>query len=475
MRILRAPAELARLAWGFINPARQAGQLPWGRIAIVAQLVAAVVFAGYTLAKKSIRVPLSSAPYEVQVELADAQGLDRQDEPAAAVAGTPLGRVSEVRYEDGIAVATLVLAPEVRGKVFADATAVVRPASAIQNLTVNVTPGSPEAGPLPDGQRIPVARSQGFVTIDELTSVLDADTQAYVQILVSVARRGLEGSESELRAALGELGELAETATPIARTLARRRELLTSLVGELETVATTLAERRSQLAETIDASGRLLAVTAGRDAELAGLTAALAPTLTAADSAVEAARGLAEPLVPALDTLTPTLPALTAGLGELRTTLPVANGLVGDFDALTREGRRPIELLLLSTAGLDRKARAMMPTVRDLAALAELLDRYKEGSAQTADTLSGALSVSDNGGVYGQVDVLKFEPAKPENLGFPAAAGSGRGERPGRMERLLAVALERVCERENPWACVARFSVPGLPERPLTAGRGGEG
>ncbi len=40
----------------------------------------------------------------------------------------------------------MTLEASVRGKVFADASAAVRPASALQNLLVNVDPGSPGDG-----------------------------------------------------------------------------------------------------------------------------------------------------------------------------------------------------------------------------------------------------------------------------------------------------------------------------------------
>ncbi|MGH2985583.1 MAG: MlaD family protein, partial [Solirubrobacterales bacterium] len=220
--------------------------------------------------------------------LADAKGLDRVDEPGAAVAGALVGRVTGVSYEDGRAVATLTMDPEMRGKLFADASAELRPASAIQNLIVNLDPGTPSLGALPDGEPIPAARTTAFVAFDELTGMLDADTSAYVQILIAEAERGLRGRESDLRAALTELAELTETATPVSRTLATRRRLLARLVGELDTVMTTLGERSAQLGAAVAAGDDTLAVTAGREAELAALTRALAPALAEAERSLDA-------------------------------------------------------------------------------------------------------------------------------------------------------------------------------------------
>lgn len=451
----------------FVHPARSVGQVPLGRLTIALQVVAALAFLGYTLTKKSIRLPGSSAPYEVEVEFVDAKGLDRVDEPGAAVAGAIVGRVTGTRYEGGRAIATLTMEPDVRGKLFADATAELRPASAIQNLIVNVDPGNPRAGPLPDGELIPAGRTTAFVAIDELTSVLDTDTRAYIQILVAELERGLRGRGGDLRRALAELAEVTDDATPISRALATRRELLARLVGELDTVTSTLADRSIELGNAVAAGSDTLAVTAGRERELAEATRLLGPTLERADGSLAAGADLAEILVPALDRIAPEAGGLGEASVKLRELLPRAAELVALFDELTREGAEPAALLLQGTHGLPAKVNRLIPTARDLLALARIMDRYRNGAAQLADTLSGANSVNDTGGTYGQVDVLELEDPKPENLGMAPSAARGRNGEPSPLERKLALALERTCD-ENPVACILRFKVPGLPPEPLT-------
>ncbi len=98
------------------------------------------------------------------------------------------------------------------------------------------------------------------------------------------------------------------------------------------------------------------------------------------------------------------------------------------------------------------------------------MDEYRNGGAQLADTLSGATSVNDNGGTYGQVDVLEIEDPKPENLGLPASAARSRDGGPSELERKLALALERTCERQ-PGRLHPALRSPGLPDEPLSARR----
>jgi hypothetical protein len=72
------------------------------------------------------------------------------------------------------------------------------------------------------------------------------------------------------------------------------------------------------------------------------------------------------------------------------------------------------------------------------------------------------------------VDVLPFEDPKPENFGLAASAARSEDGEPSLLDRKLAAALERTCKTENAYACLLRFSVPGLPPTPVT-GRGRRG
>ena len=460
--ILEFPLRLLRYLWRFVDPPLKAGRVPLGRLAIAVQLIVALAFVGYTLSKKSIRLPFSAEPYTVQVIFPDAKGLDRLDEPAVAVAGTPIGRVDHVDYQDGRAIATLTLEPDLRGKIFADASAAIRPASALQNLLVNIDPGHPKSGEL-DGP-IPSWRTSSYVAIDELTGILDADTRAYATILIDQLSLALHGREPALRGALTKLGDVVDTATPVSQALAERRRLLTRLVGELNVVFGTLGDRGAQLASAVNAGNHTLAVTAAREAELAAVTRELAPVLTEADRALAGLAQLSRPLLPALDDLVPASGPLASSFAKLRGLLPRSEGLLDQFQALVDAGAEPTELLDRGTRGLRDRVRDLVPQARAMRALAKRLDVYKGGFRQTADVLSGAFSAQDRGGAYGQVDLINIEPLRPENFGYGADTSRET------LKRQVARALELTCREQNPIACVFRFQIPGLPDDPVTGG-----
>jgi len=398
--LITLPARFARATFRFFNPKLKVGRIPYARTTLLIQLIAAIIFLGYTLTKKDTQLPFSEEPYEVQVMLDDAQGLNPAKEPAAGVAGVNNGKVTEAAVAaNGQALVTLSFDSEIEGKIFSDATAFVRPTSALQTLIVNVDPGTPEAGPLPEGEVIGAANTRSSVHIDELTGLLNADTQAQTQVLISEAAIALKDREPELRRILAELGQLTDSATPIAEALADRRRLFVKLTDNMDELFTTLGQRGAQLANAIDAGSDTLAVTEGREAELAEATRELAPTLEETTRALGATRTLAESLVPALDGVLPVADQVAPASEKFREVLPKLDELVETSDQLIDDGAKPVRLFSDGMKGLADKVRGdQVPALRELVDLVELLFDYRYGLLQFAENISGVASQNRNAG-----------------------------------------------------------------------------
>ena len=467
-RILRFPVGLARFVRGFVSPPRKTGRIPLGRTTILIQVVAAAIFVGYTLNKKDIGLPLlTSSKYEVQVEFPDAKGLDPADSPAAAVAGTPEGQVTDVSYVNGRALVTLSLDSSVRGKLFADASAQLRPASALQNLLVNIDPGAPRPARCRTTGR---SRRAGPPRSSPSTSSRASWTRTRRPTCRSSSRRRARRWAGEKASSAARFDDWPTSATLSGRSRTRLRSVgsCSPGCGDLNRVFSTLAQRGDQLAAVIDTANRTLAVTDARSAELAVATRRLAPVLVEAQQTLAALRRLAVPLAPALDTLTPASAPLANDLTKLRGLLPRVKGLVGTFKSLEARRRKAA----VASAARDQRPLGEDPRPRanrtQARRLAGLLNRYKKGGAQLADTFSGAFSTQDRGGPLGQVSVLGSEPLDPADFGFPSKANGGPGRKV--LDHDVALELERICRTQNPVACVLRFEIPGLPKRPLTAG-----
>ena len=69
-------------------------------------------------------------------------------------------------------------------------------------------PGTEAAGEFEEGETVPVANTAPDVNLDEVLDALDADTQAYLKLLLVGAGEGLDGRGKDLGELLGSLGPI---------------------------------------------------------------------------------------------------------------------------------------------------------------------------------------------------------------------------------------------------------------------------
>lgn len=450
------------------------------RPALIALLIAAITAVGYTLRKLDVSLPFTAQHYTVKVEFETAAGLDGDDNPLATVAGTKQGRVVDVELVDGKAIATLELEPHVDGKVFQDASAVLRPIGAIPVLSVNVNPGTPARGKLPDGGTIRAERSSTYVAPDQVLSVLDPDTRAYLQVLVGQADEALDGRGGDLEKAVRQLAPMSSSLRRVAEAAEDRRRLIRQMVGDIAEISEVLARRRDQLARAVDSGGDVLRVTSARQAELAAVMQDLPETVEQAQRTLRRVRALATPLNEALDGTLPALDQLPGGLRELRKLTPQARRLMADVEALEKTGRKQLPAIRKFTSQLGSAAVEGRPSVEAAARTVDTLAQYGDGVAQLGDLVSGVASTNDINGVMTRAIITAVEPAKPENFGFDqvpegataAQARSLRSRQRKELEEGLAKLLQARCADDR-IACVLRAVTPGLPGNEKLERKGG--
>ncbi|MDX6606675.1 MAG: phospholipid/cholesterol/gamma-HCH transport system substrate-binding protein [Solirubrobacterales bacterium] len=428
------------------------------------QLAVALAFLGYLLWNEGVRPPLIDQGFTVKVEFADAAGLSADSHAQATVAGVPEGQVTDVQYENGLAVATLRLDGGAEGRLHQGATAQIVSRSALQDLFVDVQPGPAAAPALHDGDVIPPSRTSSTVGPDRLVGVLDADTRAQVQVLVGQLAAGLKGRSPALQADLSDLATLVDSTSRVTGALAARRQLLARLTRDLDSIFSTLGDRNHALAGAVDAGQRTVSVTASRDRELAAAMRELPTTLSQAGAALNSVDALSKPLAPALTELRPFARRMPDALRRLRRFLPSGSRLIDDFETLTTQGSAPLKDLAGSLRELGPAATGLRsPTLKALPSL-QAIDRNKNGIGEVGDRFSGVFSTNDSNG-----PILRglgfFEPFNPSDLGFPA------GDR--QTAKTAAVkALTQVCLGSNPLACLVRYLVPGLPGTVVPKGKG---
>ena len=152
-------------------------------------------------------------PDRAEGPLSTAQAVIPGQGQTVRVAGVEIGDVtgSESRT---VAVVTMEIDPEYEGMVREDATALLRPRTALKDMLVELDPGWPDAEEADGDFVVPVSNTLPDVNPDEFLSVLDADTRQYLKLLLKGAGDGLKGRGGDLR-------EVLKRFEPTHRDLAR--------------------------------------------------------------------------------------------------------------------------------------------------------------------------------------------------------------------------------------------------------------
>jgi phospholipid/cholesterol/gamma-HCH transport system substrate-binding protein len=430
-----------------------------GSVALVVQLLAALAFVVALLAAEGVMLPFTgSGDWTIQAAFSDAGGIHSGEATPVLISGVPSGEVTNVRVDHGLAVVTMRLGAQARGVLRSDATAAIQPRSALEDMTIDLAPGSagaPAAGP---GMRIAAARTSPTITLDRVVGVLDAGTRADASILLDQLARGTAGHGGALQDAVARLHALLDPATQVADALAHRRALLTGLVGSLARLGATAQQHDVALARSIGAAQQTLAVTARRQSAIAASIQTLPATITALDRALGRTVTLAKPLAPTLSALSSTAAALPAALVAIRRVAPTAGTLLATAAGLARDGSPGIGAAASVLGALAPTAAALTPVIARTEPIVSAVDARRSGIAQLGESFSGVLSTNDaNGPILRGLGT--FEPFNPADFGYPNATGAQKAA----LAAKAAKALTLTCLRQNLVACLVRYLVPGLP------------
>jgi phospholipid/cholesterol/gamma-HCH transport system substrate-binding protein len=271
-------------------------------LAIAGLAVIALAIAVYILSQQDLRFPLvEKSPKRIQIELANAQAVQPGQGQTVRVAGVEVGRIADVEVEDGRALVTLEIQPEYKDLIRADASALLRPKTALKDMFVEIDPGRGE--PVPEDGRITVANSLPDIDPDEIYSALDADTRPYLKLLVAGAGKGLDQRGDDLREVFRRLEPIHRDLARVTRATARRREALKQLIHDYGLLMTELGSHPQDLRRLVTASRTVFDALANEDAEITESVARLPGSLNASAEALRNVREFAPVLRSSLESL----------------------------------------------------------------------------------------------------------------------------------------------------------------------------
>jgi phospholipid/cholesterol/gamma-HCH transport system substrate-binding protein len=334
-------------------------------VALIVLLVGAIGVTAYLLSNQRFYLPawvpgIGTDFYEVEAELPTAQAVVPGQGQTVNVAGVKVGEVGEVNLENGRAVVSMQIKDKYK-PIYKDATILLRPKTGLKDMILALDPGTPKAGELKEGGRVTVANTLPDINADEVLSALDADTRAYLEILINAGGTALrddstasrQGAPADLREVFKRFEPTARDADTFTKLLAQRRTNIKRAIHSFSTLSTELGSKDDQLARLVDSANANFQAFAQEESSLREALRLFPSTLSQTATTLNHTASLASQLGPTLQKLRPfareLAPSLRAQRPFLRETTPIIRDQIRPF------------------------ARDVQPTVRDLkAATADL-------------------------------------------------------------------------------------------------------
>jgi phospholipid/cholesterol/gamma-HCH transport system substrate-binding protein len=327
-------------------------------VAICGFMLIAAVVAAYIMDHQRIRWPWEKVMH-IEAEFSSAQAVTPGQGQTVNVAGVRVGEIGDVRLREGRAVVRLDLDSEELGPVYRNARMLLRPKTGLNDMSVQLDPGTPDPalpdqGRLGEGDRVPAANTAPSVNPDEVFAALDADTRRYVAILANAGGQALGPNGLDLRRLLKAAEPTLEQTNRVTSAIASRRRELRRLVTNLHRLSRAAASKDDELASLVQAASASFGAIGTREAELSSAIDRLPGALTQTGRALRAAHTLAGELQPAATDLEPVARDLAPALRDARPLITDALPVVrDDLRPLVREAVPLLRDLRPSVAGID--------------------------------------------------------------------------------------------------------------------------
>lgn len=230
-----------------------------------------------------------------------------------------IGRVSSIDYIDGEAIVTGELISGTPA-IYKNASAEVLSVSPLALKYVNLDPGTPDAGPLPDGEPVPAKQNIDSSDLQDVLEVLDPVTRAAATSTVRQVGLGLAGHGQDLNGFVGSAPALLQDLALTSNTLASKDFDLPGLMDSVDQLSNRLDDRQAQLRSLMDTAGTTMAalgVDQGKPLE---------DTLRTAPPTLRDLRGALVSLRSPLADLQTTMETIRPGAGDLGQTVPDLRG-----------------------------------------------------------------------------------------------------------------------------------------------------
>ncbi len=292
-------------------------------IAILVMIVLAAIPGVFILSKQRFYLPgwvpvIGTEFFEMSGEFRTAQSITPGQGQTVNIAGVTIGEIKSVDLDNGRAVITMLVQPKYQKVIHEDATMLLRPKTGLNDMVVQLAPGTDASPRISSGHRFPIAQTSANINFDEFLAALDRDTRDYLRLLLNGAGEGLRDNGPQTAATLKRFEPLTRDLAKATKLVAKRRKNVKRAIHNLQLLLTALGAKDKQLTQFIDSTNSVFARFAAQDANLQEALRLLPDALEATDSGLVKAEKLTTELEPTLRALNPGIKGLDRALPEVR-------------------------------------------------------------------------------------------------------------------------------------------------------------
>jgi phospholipid/cholesterol/gamma-HCH transport system substrate-binding protein len=285
---------------------------------LIALMLLGLACGFYILLQERLPNPLQSF-YEVNGAFPTAAAVVPGLGEPVLVSGVHVGEITNTFVRDGQGVIEMEIEPGELPRLYRNAHAQLIPNTPLDDMEVDIQPGTPAAGVLPHGATIPVGQTTSPTQSDELLDSLDSDTRTWLASLINELGEGTRGRGPDIRALARALGPTAGQLRQLTDLLAQRRFELQRLVHNLGTLTGAASERDRQITQAVRAGDATISAVASQDVSLREAIRRLPATLQLTDRTLRDATSFADQLGPTASALVPVASRLPSTLRDTGT------------------------------------------------------------------------------------------------------------------------------------------------------------
>jgi phospholipid/cholesterol/gamma-HCH transport system substrate-binding protein len=238
------------------------------------------------------------------------------------IAGVNVGEITTATLQNGVAVIAMKLNPSklpAPHVLYRNASAVLFPNTPLKDMEIDINPGTPNYGRLPQNGTLPVSQTGVPTDSDELLDSLDADTRTWFTSLVTELNQGTAGRGQDIKKLLQNLGPTSTQLRTIGDLLAARRGELAQIVHNLGVLTQATSQKDAQLATVVRAGDTTVSALASQDQALSTAITRLPGTLQTTRTTLADVTPFANALGPTATALIPTARRLPSTLKDTQT------------------------------------------------------------------------------------------------------------------------------------------------------------